>query len=48
MDYTFKFTLDGKFTETYSVNVQPWPTVEVELYADYAEGQSLSIGEITV
>ncbi|MCQ1535067.1 hypothetical protein FTO70_05065 [Methanosarcina sp. KYL-1] len=48
VDYTFKFTLDGMITETYSTNIQPWNTVEVELYADYAEGRSLSIGEITV
>jgi len=48
MDYTFKFTLDGRITETYSTSVRPWNTVEVELYADYAEGRPLSVGEITV
>ncbi|KKG07500.1 hypothetical protein EO95_14050 [Methanosarcina sp. 1.H.T.1A.1] len=48
VDYTFKFTLDNMSTETYSTNVQPWNTVEVELYADYAEGQPISIGEISV
>lgn len=48
VDYTFKFTLDGRFTETYSTSVRPWNTVEVELYADYAEGRPLSVGEITV
>ncbi|WP_235283720.1 hypothetical protein [Methanosarcina sp. 2.H.T.1A.3] len=48
VDYTFKFTLDNMSTEIYSTNVQPWNTVEVELYADYAEGRPLSIGEITV
>lgn len=48
VDYTFKFTLDNRSTETYSTNVQPWNTVEVELYADYAEGQPLLIGETTV
>jgi len=47
-DYTFKFTLDNRLTETYSTNIQPWNTVEVELYADYAEGQPLLIGETTV
>lgn len=31
VDYTFKFTLDGRLTETYSMNVQPWYTIEVEL-----------------
>ncbi|AAM07815.1 TPA: hypothetical protein HA338_01995 [Methanosarcina acetivorans] len=48
VDYTFKFTLDNEFTETYQTNIQPWNTVEVELYSEYAEGQPLSIGEITV
>jgi len=48
VDYTFKFTLDNTSTETYHTNIQPWNTVEVELYADYAEGQPLSIGEISV
>ncbi|WP_440953833.1 hypothetical protein ACSAZK_08980 [Methanosarcina sp. Mfa9] len=48
MDCTFKFTLDGRFTRTHSTNVQPWNTVEVRLYADYAEGWPLSIGESTV
>ncbi len=48
VDYTFKFTLDGRLTETYSTSVRPWNTVEVELYADYAESRSLSVGEITV
>lgn len=47
-DYTFKFTLDNGFTETYSTNFQPWNTVEVELYSDYAEGRPIFIGEITV
>ncbi|HII80347.1 MAG TPA: hypothetical protein HA261_08135 [Methanosarcina sp.] len=47
-DYTFKFTLDNRFTETYSTNIQPWNTVEVELYSDYAEGRPIFIGEITV
>ena len=47
-DYTFKFTLDNSFMETYSTNIQPWNTVEVELYSDYAEGRPISIGEITV
>jgi len=48
VDYTFKFTLDNMSTETYQTNIQPWNTVEVELYSEYAEGQPLSIGEITV
>ncbi|HOW14157.1 hypothetical protein [Methanosarcina sp.] len=48
VDYTFGFTLDNRSTETYNTNVQPWNTVEVELYADYAEGQPLLIGETTV
>jgi hypothetical protein len=48
VDYTFKFTLDNRLTETYRTNVQPWNTVEVELYADYAEGQPLLVGETTV
>lgn len=48
VDYTFKFTLDNRSMETYSTNVQPWNTVEVELYADYAEGHPLLIGETTV
>lgn len=48
VDYTFKFTLDNRFTETYSTNIQPWNTVEVDLYANYAEDQSLSVGESTV
>ncbi len=48
VDYTFKFTLDCRFTETYSTSVRPWNTVEVELYAAYAEGRPLSVGEITV
>lgn len=48
VDYTFEFTLDNRSTETYSTNIQPWNTVEVELYADYAEGQPLLIGETTV
>lgn len=48
VDYRFKFTLDGQFEETYSTNIQPWNTVEVELYSEYAEGRPLSIGEITV
>lgn len=48
VDYTFKFTLDNRLTETYSTNVQPWNTVEVELYADYAEDRPLLIGEVTV
>jgi hypothetical protein len=48
VDYTFEFTLDNRSTETYNTNVQPWNTVEVELYADYAEGQPLLIGETTV
>lgn len=47
-DYTFKFTLDNSFMETYSTNIQPWNTVEVDLYSDYAEGQPISVGEITV
>ncbi|WP_229390600.1 hypothetical protein [Methanosarcina sp. DH2] len=48
VDYTFKFTLDNKFTETYPTNIQPWNTVEVELYSEYAKGQPLLIGETTV
>jgi len=48
VDYTFGFTLDNRSTETYNTNVQPWNTVEVELYADYAEGQPLLIEETTV
>ncbi|MDD3042752.1 MAG: hypothetical protein PHV51_04260 [Methanosarcinaceae archaeon] len=48
VDYNFRFTLDGQFEETYSTNIQPWNTVDVELYADYAEGRPLSIGEISV
>lgn len=47
-DYTFKFTLDNSFMETYSTNIQPWNTVEVELYSDYEERRPISIGEITV
>jgi hypothetical protein len=47
-NYTFKFTLDNSLKETYSTNIQPWNTVDVELYADSAEGQSLFIGEMTV
>ncbi|AKB30519.1 hypothetical protein MSSIT_3800 [Methanosarcina siciliae T4/M] len=38
MDYTFKFTLDNMSAETYQTNIQPWNTVEVELYSEYAEG----------
>ena len=48
VNYTFKFTLDGRFTETYSTKVGPWTSVDVELYADYAEGQPLSIVETAV
>jgi len=48
VDYTFKFTLDGRFTEKYSTKVDSWGTVEVELYADYSEGQPLSIVETAV
>ncbi|MDY9928096.1 hypothetical protein [Methanosarcina sp.] len=48
VDYTFKFTLDNRITETYSTNIQPWNTIEVELYANYVEGQPLLIGETTV
>jgi hypothetical protein len=48
VDYTFEFTLDNRSMETYNTNIQPWNTVEVELYADYAEGQPLLIGETTV
>jgi hypothetical protein len=48
VDYTFKFTLDNMSAETYQTNIQPWNTVEVELYSEYAESQPLSIGEITV
>lgn len=48
VDSTFKFTLDGRFTETYSTKVGPWTSVEVALYADYVEDQPLSIVETVV
>lgn len=47
-DYTFKFTLDNRLMETYNTSIQPWNTVEVELYSDYAEGRPISIEEMTV
>jgi hypothetical protein len=44
-DCTLTFTLDDTFVETYHTNIQPWNTVEVEIYS---EGQPLSVGESTV
>ena len=45
VDYTFKFTLDGRLTEKYSTKIDSWGTVEVELYR---EDIPISIGEMTV
>lgn len=47
-NYEFKFILDNNLTKTYTTNIQPWNTVEAELYSDYEEDKVLSIGEITV
>jgi len=45
VNYKFKFTLDSRFTETYSTKVDSWGTVDVELYR---EDIPISIGEMTV